>query len=156
MVASVSGTVISLPLVGGERACACVVSWPAVNLAQRALNLRVCCLLTTLSFGVGCVPGGAPVSPSSFDDLPGLQGRVIDAVTRTFVSDAAVSVQGQTKSTNAAGQYHLVALAKGSFPVVITHPGYVELRQTVTITGKFSTITGNSSDPADFELQPQP
>jgi hypothetical protein len=84
-----------------------------------------------------------------------VEGRVIDAETRRGLPDAAVSIQGSTAVTNTAGQYRIVGLQKGPSLVVLTHTGYTDVREMVTITGNFSTVTGSWTDPADFEMQPQ-
>lgn len=117
------------------------------------VNVRVCCLLTAAGVIAGC---GGVGGPSPYQTQPGLDGRVIDAATRKNLPDAAVSIQGRTALTSTAGQYSILELQKGPSLVVVTHAGYVDVRQMVTITGAFSTVTGSWLDPVDFELQPQP
>jgi hypothetical protein len=126
------------------------------NVRQRngSLNRRVCWLLTAAVVITGCASGG--VGPSPSQKQPGLEGRAIDAATRKSLPDAAVSVQHRTALTNVAGQYRIIGLQTGASVVVVTHAGYADVHQTLTITGKFSTITGSWLDPADFEMQPQP
>ena len=113
----------------------------------------MCALLTAVSVIAGC---GGVGGPSPYQTQPGLTGRVIDAATRKNLPDAAVSIQGRTALTSIAGQYSILGLQKGLSLVVVTHAGYIDVRQTVTITGNPSAVTGNWQDPADFELQPQP
>ena len=119
------------------------------------LTLRACYLLIAASVIAGCNLDGTPTSPTDTFGLPGLEGHVIDAETRKGLPDALVSTQGSAARTSISGQYRIEGLPKGASLVIVTHPGYAEVRQTVTITGNWSATSGTWLDPADFEMQPQ-
>jgi hypothetical protein len=123
------------------------------NITRRTLlNVSLSCLLTGAVVTAGC---SAVAVPSLSQTQSGVAGRVIDATTRKGLPDATVSTQGRSSVTTVAGQYSIQGLQKGDALVVVTHSGFTDIRQTVTITGMFSTITGTWSDPADFEMEPQ-
>jgi hypothetical protein len=124
------------------------------DLFQRGLLLNLCVSLFAASVMAGCaLMDGILPSPNT---QPGLEGRVIDAATRTRLAGAKVTAQGISVLTITSGQYWLPGLQKGSTVVVVSLTGYADLTEVVTITGTFTADTGNWHDPKDFELLPLP
>jgi hypothetical protein len=76
-----------------------------------------------------------------------LGGRLTDVVSGAPVAGATVSVQGRSVLSSSTGHYGFDPnLAAGTFPVTVTHPGYVEVVQNVDIA-PFRIV--------DFRLQPR-
>jgi hypothetical protein len=116
-------------------------------------SIVILLIATTASIvTVGCLGGG--VSPIHAE--PGLAGQVFDASTHKGLPGATVQIQGRMAVTNTAGQYSFEPLETGPTVAVVTHEGFADLHQAVTITGQWSSVTGTRQDPVDFELRPQP
>jgi hypothetical protein len=65
---------------------------------------------------------------------PSLSGRLTDAVTGAAVGAATVSVQGRSVTSSSTGHYGFDPnLTAGTFPVVVTHPLYVDVVREIEI-----------------------
>ncbi|HET8656753.1 MAG TPA: SusC/RagA family TonB-linked outer membrane protein [Longimicrobiaceae bacterium] len=70
-----------------------------------------------------------------------MTGRVVDAATQQPLAGAAVAVAGRGGTTSTDGRYTLSGVAAGSQTLRVTHVGYGEITQTVTVAaGQTTTV----------------
>jgi Carboxypeptidase regulatory-like domain len=88
------------------------------------------------------------VETPTLEDLPpGLMGTVTDSVSGRRVSEARVTVQNKSATTDSNGLYSIGNLQAGTSLVRVTHPSYRDAERQVRINALLS--------PGDFVLEPR-
>jgi hypothetical protein len=85
--------------------------------------------------------------PGMPDFQPGVQGTVTSSVSGRPVTDATVTVQNKSTTTDTNGRYGIGNLEAGTWPVRVTHPAYHDAVRQVAVSGFLS--------PGDFVLEPK-
>jgi Carboxypeptidase regulatory-like domain len=88
------------------------------------------------------------VETPTLEDLPpGLMGTVTDSVSGRRVSEARVTVQNKSATTDSNGLYSIGNLQAGTSLVRVTHPSYRDAERQVRINALVS--------PGDVVLEPR-
>jgi len=102
------------------------------SLANLSGLLRVCLPVLILAVFLGAVP-----VPASAQSEPGrIEGRVLNADTRTYLNNARVLVEGTRLETltNSDGEFRLASVPAGEVRLKVIYAGMEPQSATVTVT----------------------
>lgn len=93
-------------------------------------------LLISITIFAGC--GGGTTPP--INQYGTAEGFVKDAVTRTGIEEAIVTIGDKTNITNSDGAYEIINIPVGSYPFTIIVSGYESYSSTIVINEGTNTI----------------
>jgi len=93
-------------------------------------------LLISITIFAGC--GGGTTPP--INQYGTAEGFVKDAVTRTGIEEAIVTIGDKTDITNSDGAYEIINIPVGSYPFTIIVSGYENYSSTIVINEGTNTI----------------